>query len=389
MSFGLGGRVKGALLASSWLLPLGVVACSWGGLSGSGAPEPVVIWYESYDAVFQGSAVSYGGFRGGSVDVERLDGSVRCVGPSDYRVVPPGANPIDRCEGITGSARLSCSDGRRLTVDWWFDESCQHGYGAGTDSDERAFHLAFGGSHARADAMVREASPAQRSKPPLPAPGTAKGSASQSMFSTGTAFFVTWDGHLLTNHHVVRDAERIQVRLDEGEFVEARLVRADEANDLAVLHVEAIRTPLAVRKEHRLVRGQEVFTLGYPLIKLQGSEQKATFGRINALSGLQGDDRFTQIDVPIQPGNSGGPLIDTEGDVVGIVTSMLHPRLTLETVGVVPQNVNYAIKSDLAYVLLSDSTDLGEPPARLPRLEQSYSQLVAEAEDSVVLVLAW
>jgi S1-C subfamily serine protease len=207
--------------------------------------------------------------------------------------------------------------------------------------------------------------------------------------TTGTAFFVTWEGHLVTNHHVVRDASRVQVQVEEGEFLDARVVELDLENDLALLHVEAIRRPLRVRKTATIERGQEVFTLGYPMIALQGNEQKATFGRVNSLTGMQGDRRFTQIDVPIQPGNSGGPLINTRGEVVGVVTSMLHPRAAMDMAGVVPQNVNYALKSEFVHAILANSLPKGWKSARLAAKKRAYSELVAEVEDSVVLVRAW
>lgn len=110
---------------------------------------------------------------------------------------------------------------------------------------------------------------------------------------------------------------------------------------------------------------------------------------MNSLTGMQGDERFAQIDVPIQPGNSGGPLLDTQGDVVGVVTSMLHPRITLETIGVVPQNVNYAVKSDYVHRMMTSQLPEGWKSDRLPEAERSYQDLVEAAEGSVVLVLAW
>jgi S1-C subfamily serine protease len=224
--------------------------------------------------------------------------------------------------------------------------------------------------------------------------------------TTGTAFFVTWEGHLVTNHHVVRGASRVQVQLGDGEFADARILAADETNDLALLHVDAIRRPLTLRSAPAVTRGEEVFTLGYPLIALQGQEQKATFGRINASTGMQGDARYAQIDVPIQPGSSGGPLIDRRGEVVGVVTSMLHPRAAMEAAGVVPQNVNYAIKGEYVRAIVERALPSGggvalgkaaerggsqraDRAADRPAAGPDYSQLVAEAEKSVVLLRTW
>jgi len=92
--------------------------------------------------------------------------------------------------------------------------------------------------------------------------------------------------------------------------------------------------------------------LGYPLITIQGQEQKATFGKVNALSGIQDDIRFLQIDVPIQPSNSGGPLIDRKVRVIGVTNATLDVLNTLKESGSLPQNVNYAVKSDYIILLI-------------------------------------
>jgi S1-C subfamily serine protease len=305
------------------------------------------------------------------------------------RIVPIEAEPPVDCDGIRGDARLTCSDGREIRVGWASEETCRRGAGQGQDADGHGLRLTFGGSRARAAVIAEDAMASGSRLPKLPAPGEAQPTQRSAGPSTGTAFFVTWDGHLITNHHVVRDAERIQVQMDDGELIDAEVVHLDSDNDLALLRVEAIRRPLPVESSFSVRRGGEVFTLGYPLITLQGQDQKATFGHVNSVTGMQGDERFTQIDVPIQPGNSGGPLLDNDGDVVGVVTSMLHPRLTLETIGVVPQNVNYAIKSDFVHRIMLSELPEGWKSDRLPEKERSYQELVEASERSVVLILAW
>ncbi|MDP6819526.1 MAG: serine protease, partial [Alphaproteobacteria bacterium] len=102
-------------------------------------------------------------------------------------------------------------------------------------------------------------------------------------------------------------------------------------------------------------RGEEVFTLGYPLISAQGQEQKATLGRINAVSGVNNDVRFYQVDTPIQPGNSGGPIINSHGEVVGVVTATLDEIATLRESGALGQNVNYAVKIAYIFPILNSS----------------------------------
>jgi S1-C subfamily serine protease len=359
-----------------------------------GRSVPVVLWFEDYKEVFEGTATSYGNFRPNTVDVRSRIARTRCVGVTLSKVVPPDVNPPHFCDGMLGMGELSCSDGRIIQIRWAAEETCDRGYGEGQDADGNRLRLVYGGSEQRAGAIVQDALRGQAGLPPLPLPGP-EGEAGEgdggamAGASTGTAFFVSWEGHLITNHHVVSGAKRVQVQLMSGETLEAQILELDEENDLALLQVEAIRRPLMVAPRSAVVRGQEVFTLGYPLISLQGQEQKATFGHVNSTTGMQGDPRFAQIDVPIQPGNSGGPLIDGDGGVVGVVTSMLHPKITYDIAGVVPQNVNYAVKSDYVHALMTSSLPDGWHSEPWDARTRDYSELVSEAEKSVVLVVAW
>lgn len=124
-----------------------------------------------------------------------------------------------------------------------------------------------------------------------------------------------------------------------------------------------------------LAKGEDVFTVGFPLIDLQGQAPKATFGRVNALSGPRDDADFVQIDVPTQPGISGGPLLDPSGRVVGVVTATLDQAVAMRLAGTFAQNVNYAIQPDILKRFLIEGRTRpsslaagGEPAAEL-RLE--------------------
>ncbi len=349
---------------------------------------PVVFWFEDYDEVLVGHAIVRGYLESRSVDLMSRVRDVRCVGKSELRIIPPAAVPGVRCDGMRGDSVLTCSDGREIRSEFWTEESCLSGYSKGVDQDGNVSRAAFGGSQERVAAIVAEALKGQARKPPLPPLRATQTASGRRGLSTGTAFFVSWDGHLVTNYHVIRGASKVDVKLDDGDLIEAEVVAEWRREDLALLKVDAIRKPLPLRRESNLLKGQDVFTLGYPLISLQGQEQKATFGQVNALSGLRGDERFAQIDVPIQPGNSGGPLLNEQGEVVGIVTSMLHPLATLAVAGVIPQNVNYAIKSDLAHEMmryrLGASWRAGEPRES----REPVSELIPALESSVVLVVA-
>lgn len=348
---------------------------------------PVVLWFEDYNEVLVGTAVIRGFLERRAVDVQSRVRPLRCVGYADLLVVPPDAVAGVRCDGMRGESRLTCSDGNVFTTEFWTEETCLAGYGTGQDRFGHTLHSVFGGSRTRAETAVREALKGLAHNPMLPSPEDASEHAGRGL-STGTGFFVSWDGHLVTNHHVVRAASRVQVRLDDGQLLEAEIVTADKHNDLALLRVDAIREPIPLRRDHGLSKGQEVFALGYPLVTLQGQEVKANFGRVNALSGVRGDERFAQIDVPIQPGNSGGPLVNQRGEVVGVVTSMLHPFAVLSVSGVLPQNVNYALKSDLAHEMIRFELGSRWRPADETRGDDSFDRLISRLESSVVIVVA-
>jgi S1-C subfamily serine protease len=214
--------------------------------------------------------------------------------------------------------------------------------------------------------------------------------------SSGTGFFVSEDGYFLTAFHVVADAARIAIRTKAGTF-EATLVKADKANDVALLKV-AVKSAalylslssLPVESSRGVTLGESVFTIGFPNIELQGFAPKLTKGEISSLTGMQDDPREFQISVPVQPGNSGGPLVNRDGNVVGIVEAQLADINTLKTTGSLPQNVNYAIKSSALNVLLES---LPEISAKLPEpnliKDRKFEDVEKEAESAVALVLVY
>jgi S1-C subfamily serine protease len=116
--------------------------------------------------------------------------------------------------------------------------------------------------------------------------------------------------------------------------------------------------PLAPARSLRI--GEPIFTVGFPATNLLGEEPKFTDGSASSLSGPGGDAIFFQMTVPIQPGNSGGPVINDAGLVVGVVTSTAAIRPFLSATGTLPQNINWAVKSEYALPLF-------DQPPQLPR----------------------
>lgn len=169
---------------------------------------------------------------------------------------------------------------------------------------------------------------------------------------TGTGFALE-KGYVVTNHHVVDGAERIIVQGINGDRYKeykAEIAALDKANDIAVIKVVDSKftgfnsIPYKVKIDQAEV-GESVFVVGYPLTQTMGEEKKLTNGIISSRSGFQGDLTLYQFSAPIQPGNSGGPLFDSKGNVIGIVCA--HHRDA--------ENVSYAIKTLCLNNLLESS----------------------------------
>ncbi len=165
---------------------------------------------------------------------------------------------------------------------------------------------------------------------------------------TGTGFFIN-PTTIVTNHHVVKKCKSIDII--RGDYkTSAKLSMADSRNDLAVLKtIEKNDNFLHFRAGKGIRIGEEIIVLGYPFGKLLGTGVKLTTGNISALTGLVDDVTSIQITAPVQPGNSGGPLLDNSGNLVGIVVARLEKDLS----GNIAQNVNIAIKSNILKMLLS------------------------------------
>lgn len=345
---------------------------------------PVVGRFADHNEVFIGT-VDHNLMNGTSFIQAKTKSGVTCTGSSRVTYIPVASKlatafAIPYCTGQRGDARLRCSNGRVVGADWEA-ETCTSGSGYGFDTDGNKFEFAFGMSEAEAKARFEKASAEVAEKPA--AEGYGPKEARQKVgFSAGTGFFVSAQGHLVTNFHVIDGARELNV-MRAGKAIPARIVASDPVNDIAVLKIDGDTRPLPVEFGGGVRRAEEVFTLGYPQIDMQGQAQKATFGRINALTGGDDDVRFLQIDVPIQPGNSGGPLIGPRGQVVGVVTKTLNPAYMLKQGRGVPQNVNYAVKAAYLAPLLADIPTL--QPASATR---SNAEWAADYEESVVLIIA-
>jgi len=143
-----------------------------------------------------------------------------------------------------------------------------------------------------------------------------------------------------------------------------------------------------VRKSTTAKMGQEVFTIGYPNPVLQGVNVKLTKGSINSLTGVQDDIRLYQISVPVHPGNSGGPLLDMDGNVIGIIVAMLDAKTAFKISGSLPQNVNYAIKSTYAQTLIDTMPEISG--SLLPAFKkETFDNVVNRVKKCAVMIVVY
>lgn len=174
--------------------------------------------------------------------------------------------------------------------------------------------------------------------------------------SSGTGFFVSNEGHVLTNFHVIKGCRTFNVN-KVGDLAErAQLLAGDEKNDLALLKT-ALKPAVVPALKTRVRVGENISVYGFPLSGLLATTGNFTVGNVTAMAGIADDTRMLQISAPVQPGNSGGPLLDNTGNIVGVIVSKLNVlNVAKYTGGDLPQNVNFAIKAAIAQNFLDTNS---------------------------------
>jgi hypothetical protein len=239
---------------------------------------------------------------------------------------------------------------------------------------------------AEAQRLAREFRPSRKAEliPSLPPVWTQDASPR----ATGTGFFITHDGFLVTAAHVVNSANQIRLVTAAG-LLNARLVKLDSANDLALLKAEGHFSALPVVSSRAVKLGNTVATVGFPNIGLQGFSPKLAKGEIASLAGTEDDPRYFQISVPVQPGNSGGALVDERGNVIGVVESRLNAATALAMSGALPENVNYAVKSSFLLGFLEAVPEVSAKLTEANTKDGKFEDEVHAAEQATVLLLVY
>ena len=172
-------------------------------------------------------------------------------------------------------------------------------------------------------------------------------------------------GHVITNQHVVADCKKVTVGDKADKQVQADVLEKDARNDLALLKISSLKmassetqsliqklgvkiVPLAsggLLRSEDLELGEDVLVAGFPYGEMFSNTIKVTKGIVSANRGLGDDTGQFQIDAAVQPGNSGGPIYDENGNVVGVLISQLNKMKFAKVSGSLPENVNFGIKA--------------------------------------------
>jgi S1-C subfamily serine protease len=212
---------------------------------------------------------------------------------------------------------------------------------------------------------------------------------------TGSGFFISKMGHVITNAHVVKNCNRVTIGDNANKQVPAELINADRSNDLALLKLSTLEmvssesqsliqklgvvaVPLATNgllRNEDVRLGEKVLVAGYPFGDVFSNTLKVTSGIVSATRGAGDDSGQFQLDAAIQPGNSGGPIYDSSGNVVGVVISQLDKLKVAKAIGILPELMNFGIKASTVRQFLTSS---GLPSKKSERTEEKSTERLAE-----------
>lgn len=316
-------------------------------------------------------------------------GAVACMPPEPQPLTPAQQQFADLDAACAAGEGVACHDAGMIGVEW-------EGRAPGASEIADAFFLR--GCDARNAASCRRLAERWASQPktaalyrqracelgertsciepppsastaPTETPSQAAAAPQPPTPVSGSCFFVAGAGIAVTNHHVIDQAAQITLIDARGRAHVAKVLRDDATVDLAVLEAvtahDIAALPLAPDADVAL--GEPVFTIGFPVPGLLGDDPKFSEGSLGGQTGL-GAAWLYQVTVPVQPGNSGGPLVDHRGFVVGVIVAKLRADRLLVEAGVTPENVNFAIKSiELRRMLRG----LAVPKAKAARTRQA------------------
>lgn len=210
--------------------------------------------------------------------------------------------------------------------------------------------------------------------PNNPAPSTG------GPIGSGTGFLVSNTGHILTNHHVIDGCSRQTFQIRGEVAFDATLLSSNAATDLALLKTDIQSAPATFRGTEPVRLGEEVVVYGFPLLGDLSSQGNLTNGIVSALSGLNDDLSRMQMTAQIQPGNSGGPVMNRNGDIVGVVVETANTEFFEQQRGTSVQNLNFAIRDSLALSFL-DTNNVDYQRQSAAASERAIADIAEQAQN--------
>ena len=207
--------------------------------------------------------------------------------------------------------------------------------------------------------------------------GDASPEANTFETSSRTGFFVSPNGHILTNHHVIDGCREVQVNTN-SERHRVSIIAEDRVNDLALLKSELNPSAIFPISRETPVLLQDIYVAGYPFGDEISTSVKVTAGIVSSLSGIENNEANIQIDAALQPGNSGGPIIDEFGNAIGIAVEKLNYEYIMELYDAIPENTNFGIKASVAANLLDANNVLAIQPNYDPLSKEALGERITD-----------
>ena len=208
--------------------------------------------------------------------------------------------------------------------------------------------------------------------------------------ASGSGFAVSYDGYIVTNNHVVEGCENVRIH-KEGATLDSTVISRDPLNDLAVLKANFRPAAVFPIDDSNPELMQSIYVAGYPFGQSLSSSLKVTEGIVSSLAGLGNNVSNIQIDAAIQPGNSGGPIFDGSGNVIGVAVSSLAIEFVLENFDTIPQNTNFGVKANVVSSFLSsNNVEVTSPrTSRFFSTEMTTPELAQLATDATYYLSCW
>jgi S1-C subfamily serine protease len=194
----------------------------------------------------------------------------------------------------------------------------------------------------------------QARKSPRPSPARRSDPNKIVSASSGTGFAVSSNGHVITNHHVIEGCQKVRIH-HKGKSIPATVVTFDPRNDLALLKGDFRPSTVFSLSNASPELLQDVYVAGFPFGRKVSTSVKVTKGIISSLTGIGNNFSNIQIDAALQSGNSGGPILDEKGNVVGVAVARLDKMYALKNYGSLPENTNFGIKTNVVRSILESS----------------------------------